>query len=206
MCIGILGGLSLAQADSALAQTGGERGLEEIVVTAQRREERLQETPVTVTAITAMQVDELGIGNTQDIAKLVPNLQLLPLTANPSTFQIGLRGGTEQTGGLIVSEPVVGLYVDDVYRGRLQGANFQLSDIERIEVLRGPQGTLYGRNTFSGAIKIVTRTPSNEKEWFDGSVGYGRFDELKAEASAGGGISDTLGASIAMLYRDQNDG
>ena len=136
----------------------------------------------------------------------MPNLQLLPLTANPSTFQVGLRGGSEQTGGLIVSEPVVGLYIDDVYHARLQGANAQLSDIERIEVLRGPQGTLYGRNSFSGAVKIVTRTPSAKNSWFDASVGRGSFSESKAQMSVGGGLSDTIGASFALLYRDQADG
>ena len=153
----------LAVARSALAQQSV-GGLEEVTVTAQRREEKLQITPVTVTALSARQIENLGIVSTQDIAKSVPNLQLLPLTANPSTFQVGLRGGSEQTGGLIVSEPVVGLYIDDVYHARLQGANAQLSDIERIEVLRGPQGTLYGRNSFSGAVKIVTRTPSAKKQ------------------------------------------
>ena len=191
---------------AATAQTPEGGGLEEIVVTAQRREEKLQQTPVTLTALTADQVQRLGITSTQDIAKAVPNLQMLPLTANPSTFQIGLRGGVEQTGGLIVSEPVVGLYVDDVYRGRLQGANMQLSDLERIEVLRGPQGTLYGRNTFSGAIKLVTRTPSADKKWFDASVGRGSFSEWNVQGSAGGGLTDTLGGSIALLYRNQADG
>ena len=202
-------GFTAAGALPAIAQTPAadtNGGLEEIVVTAQRREEKLQETPVTVTAITATQLANQGITSTQDIAKSVPNLQLLPLTANPSTFQIGLRGGVEQTGGLIVSEPVVGLYVDDVYRGRLQGANLQLSDVERIEVLRGPQGTLYGRNTFSGAIKIITRTPSADNSWFDASVGLGSFSERNVQASVGGGLTDTVGASLAVLYRNQQDG
>ncbi len=190
-----------------LAQQAADAGgLEEIVVTAQRREQNLQETPVTVTAITAGQLQDLGIQNVQDIAKNVPNLQMLPLTASPSTFQIGLRGGVEQTGGLIVSEPVVGLYVDDVYRGRLQGANMQLSDVERIEVLRGPQGTLYGRNTFSGAIKIVTRTPSAENSWVDVSASVGSYAESVFGLSAGGGLTDTLGGSFAVYYRDMNEG
>jgi iron complex outermembrane receptor protein len=188
----------------ALAQETS--GLEEIVVTAQRREQNLQETPVTVTAISAAQLENQAIGNTQDIGKAVPNLQLLPVTANPSAFQIGLRGGSEQTGGLIVSEPVVGLYVDDVYRGRLQGANFQLSDVERIEVLRGPQGTLYGRNTFSGAIRIVTRTPSADNEWLNASIGTGSHNEINGSFSVGRALTDTLAGSLAVLYRDQRDG
>ena len=115
-----------------------------IIVTAQRREQRLQETPVAVTAIGGEALEDLAIEEVQDLGRIVPNLQLLPVTANPSTLQVGLRGGQEQTGGLIVSEPVVGIYVDDVYRARLQGSNSQLGDIERIEVLRGPQGHTLG--------------------------------------------------------------
>lgn len=181
-------------------------GLETIVVTAQRREANLQATPVTVSAFSEEQIQNLVIVETRDIGQAVPNLQLLPLTASPSTFQVGFRGGAEQTGGLIVSEPVVGVYVDDVYRSRLQGANFQVADIERIEVLRGPQGTLYGRNNFSGAIKLITKTPSKDNEWFNASLGIGSFSETNIQASMGGGITDELGGSISVLYRDQSDG
>ncbi|MFK7957134.1 MAG: TonB-dependent receptor [Lysobacterales bacterium] len=198
-----------AMSFSALSQNADNQrstGLEEIVVTAQRREQFIQSTPVAVTAISESQIADLQINTTQDVAKAVPNLQLIPVTANPSTFQVGLRGGSEQTGGLIVSEPVVGIYVDDVYRARLQGANAQLTDVERIEVLRGPQGTLYGRNSFSGAIKVVTRTPSADDSWMNFSVGGGSFDETFIRGSVGGGLSEELGASIAFLYRDQSDG
>ena len=197
-CLLAMGLPALAQEDAA--------GLEEVVVTAERREANLQETPVTLTALSGDQISDLGITTTLDLAKTVPNLQLLPLSASPSTFMIGLRGGVEQVGGLIVSEPVVGLYIDDVYRGRLQGSNVQLLDVERIEVLRGPQGTLYGRNTFSGAIKIVTRTPSADRQWAEGSVGAGSFGEWNAKASVGGGLTDSLGASLSVLYRDQSEG
>ena len=117
-------------------------GSGQIIVTAQRRAENLQETPVAVTALSGQALADLGISEVQDLGRAVPNLQLLPISANPSTLQVGLRGGSEQVGGLITSEPVVGIYIDDVYRARLQGSNTQLGDIERIEVLRGPQGTL----------------------------------------------------------------
>ncbi len=180
--------------------------LEEITVTAQRREESLQQTPVAVSALTAAQLTDQGITNLQSVAKSVPNLVMQPISANPSAMQVGLRGGIEQTGGLIVSEPAVALYVDDVYRARLQGANMQLGDLERVEVLRGPQGTLYGRNSFSGAVKLVTRTPSANNEWMELSAGVGSFSERRLAASWGGGISETLGASLSAMYRDQQDG
>lgn len=194
---------SIALFPAAYAQ---ESGLEVIVVTAQRREANLQATPVTVSAFSEQQLLDLSIVETKDLGQAVPNLQLLPLTASPSTFQVGFRGGTEQTGGLIVSEPVVGIYVDDVYRSRLQGANFQVADIERIEVLRGPQGTLYGRNNFSGAIKLVTKTPSKDNQWLNAAVGIGSFSEQNYQVSVGGGITEHIGASFSALYRNQSDG
>ncbi|TVQ43750.1 MAG: TonB-dependent receptor, partial [Gammaproteobacteria bacterium] len=194
---------------TAIAQEEGRpasRALDEVVVTAQRREQLLQQTPVAVTALGRAEIEDQLITTTQDIGKTVPNLQLIPVTANPSAFQVGLRGGSEQAGGLIVSEPVVGIYVDDVYRARVQGANLQLTDIERIEVLRGPQGTLYGRNTFSGAIRVVTRTPSPDEQWLNAAIGFGSFGETNIRGSVGGGLTDQLGASVAFLYRDQSNG
>ncbi|WP_394729321.1 TonB-dependent receptor [Altererythrobacter sp. GH1-8] len=200
--------LAIAQDDAAGGVTADDETAagNVILVTAQRREESLQETPVAVSALTADKLEQLAITEVGDLGRAVPNLQVLPVTANPSALQIGLRGGAEQAGGLIVSEPVVGIYVDDVYRARLQGANAQLGDIERVEVLRGPQGTLYGRNNFSGAFKLITKTPSPSNEWINASLSYGTFDTIIAQSSIGQGLSDTLGASVSVLYRDQGDG
>lgn len=175
----------------------------EIIVTAQRRAEPLQTTPVAVTALGQAQLETQQILRTDDLAKSVPNLTILPLTASPSSFQISLRGGTEQAGAIVTSEPAVAVYVDDVYRGRISGSNLELNDIERVEVLRGPQGTLYGRNAYSGAIKVITRKPGPDS-WFDASIGGGRFNAVRAQVAVGGPISDGIGASIAALYREQD--
>ncbi|QMW22307.1 TonB-dependent receptor [Sandaracinobacteroides saxicola] len=180
-------------------------GLEDIVVTAQRRESNLQTTPIAVTALTATDLASAQVNRTQDLAKSVPNLQMLPLTASPSSFQVGLRGGTEQAGAIVTSEPAVAIYVDDVYRGRISGSNIELSDIERVEVLRGPQGTLYGRNAFSGAIKVISRKPRNDL-WVNASLGYGAYNEFKGSVSVGGPVADGVGLSFAALYRDRADG
>ncbi len=176
--------------------------IEEIIVTAQRREQSLQVTPVAVTALTADALTDQGVASSEDLTAVVPNLILMPVTASRSTLQVGLRGGSEQSGGLVTSESAVAFYVDDVYRGRLAGSNLELADVERVEVLRGPQGTLYGRNSFSGAIKLVTRTPGQD-EWANVAAGFGNYGEKHASASWGGDlIEDSLGASVSVLYKD----
>ena len=183
----------------AIAQ---EIALEEIIVTAERREADIQDTPVTVTALTAVTLDNLQVANTIELDRTVPNLSVRELSANPSTFNISLRGNTESVGGLSVSESNVGVYVDDVYRGRLAGANLTFNDIERIEVLRGPQGILYGRNTIAGAIKIVSRKPGDES-WVDVSAGYGDWEHTEFKGSVGGPIvDDTWAASFSMIYME----
>ena len=152
-----------------------------------------------------MTLDNLQVSNTIELDRTVPNLSVRELSANPSTFNISLRGNTESVGGLSVSESNVGVYVDDIYRGRLAGANLTFNDIERIEVLRGPQGTLYGRNTIAGAIKIVSRKPSDES-WVDVSAGYGDWEHTEFRGSIGGPIiDDTWAASFSMLYME-NEG
>lgn len=184
------------------AASGRDGAIEEIVVTAQRRAENLQDTPIAVTALSPQLLEDRQIEETRDLTQTVPNLTLLPLTGSRSSVQLSLRGGSEQAAGLVTSEPAVAFYVDDVYRGRLGGGNLQLIDIERIEVLRGPQGTLYGRNAFSGAVKIVTRSPL-DRTWTDALASYGSFDEVRLAATAGGKVGTNLGASISLLYRDR---
>lgn len=201
----LLAATLLASASApALAQGADSAMLDEIIVTAQRREQSLQTTPVAVTALTAAALADLDIASAEDLSSIVPGLTLLPVTASRSTLQVGLRGGSEQSGGLVTSESAVAFYVDDVYRGRLAGSNLELADIERIEVLRGPQGTLYGRNSFSGAIKVVTRTPG-EDEWAGISAGIGSQNEYHGAASWGGDLIDgALGASLSVMFRDQD--
>lgn len=180
--------------------------LEEVVVTAERRVGNLQTTPIAVTAFTSDQLEKLQIAETLDIANNVPNLVLYTGVSNPGMINLYMRGAGEQIGGLVTSESAVGLYVDDVYNARLSAANFDLVDIERIEVLRGPQGTLYGRNSMTGAIKIVTREADGEN-WGKVAVGYGSFNEMTVRA--GGGFSiidDVLAATVSAQYRDQDEG
>ena len=180
--------------------------LEEITVTAQRRDAGLQSVPISVSAFSEADMGRLQIDMTQDIAVNVPNMQTYNVTGNGAAMQLFMRGAGVQNPGFNASEAPVGIYVDDIYRGRLATANLDLSDVERIEVLRGPQGTLYGRNTIAGAVKVITRTPEDEF-WANGSVAYGNYETSKAQASIGGPILDgKLGGSISGSYHNRDDG
>jgi iron complex outermembrane receptor protein len=180
--------------------------IEEIVVTAQRREEQLQSVPLAVSAFGADQIEALQIDVVKDIGQNVPNLQTYTVTAGAQAMQVHARGASVQNPGFNVSESPVGFYMDDVYHGRLASINMDLADVERIEVLRGPQGTLYGRNTIAGAVKIITRTPGDET-WAKGTAGAGNYDTFKVTGSVGGPIeSGSLAGSISFVYDDRGDG
>jgi iron complex outermembrane recepter protein len=147
--------------------------LEEIVVTAQRREERLQEVPIAVTAFSRDQVEARGIQRIDDLNSLSPGLQISRSPANTTISQITIRGSS-QINPAIYWDPAVGLYLNGVYIGKSQGSIFDVVDLAGVEVLRGPQGTLYGRNTIGGTINLVTREPGGQ---FSGStaVEFGNF-------------------------------
>jgi len=163
-----VGLISLFAMPGALAQQEGGSTqesaalLEEITVTATRREQSIYEVPLAVSAFTEETMFRQGITDLTDIGKFVPNLTVTGFSAghvssvNPFIRGIGLQDH------LITTDPGVGVYVDGVYLGRQVGQNWSLANIERVEVLRGPQGTLYGRNATGGAINIITRQPGEE--------------------------------------------
>ena len=194
---------------AALAQPadGAQQIVEEIVVTARMREEGLQDAPIAISAYTGGSLDYRGVTRLDEIADFVPSMTL---ENNPSfggasnSAAIYLRG-VGQKEFLPTTEPGVGLYVDGVYIARSVGAVLDIVDIERLEVLRGPQGTLFGRNTIGGAISITTVKPEPGGE-FEGSasIAGGSDNRLNAKASAHIPISDTLAArlSVASLNQD----
>ncbi len=147
--------------NTAVAQSSESGTLEEVLVTAQRREERLQDTPISIAAFGEQALIDRGVTNLRNVTNYTPNVELTVTnrpTAGGSAYAAWIRGvGTGDYA--YPTDPGVGLYVDGVYLGRTLGGLLSMSDIERIEVLRGPQGTLYGRNTIGGAVNVITTKP-----------------------------------------------
>jgi iron complex outermembrane receptor protein len=159
---------------------------DEIVVTARRREENVQDVPVAATVVTADQLEEASTADIRELQGFVPNMTALE-SRNQSTTLTAFIRGIGQVDALWGVDPGVGVYIDDVYLARPQGALLDVYDVERIEVLRGPQGTLYGKNTIGGAIKYVSRalsdTPSGAV-----SISAGSFSNLDVRLAAGGSL------------------
>ncbi|MEM6581499.1 MAG: TonB-dependent receptor [Pseudomonadota bacterium] len=171
----------------AVAQTGG---LEEVIVTAQKRAQSLQDVPVAVTAFNSETIQEAGINNASDLAIMTPSLNANANTS-PFTTRLQIRGiGTSQTDPAL--EPSVGFFVDGVFMGRSGLGTSDLTDIERIEVLQGPQGTLYGKNTNAGAISVITKRPNLEEFEGYGEATVGDYDMRKLTLTASGPLSETV--------------
>jgi iron complex outermembrane receptor protein len=165
LTVAVITGLGMAASLPALSQTNNESEsdfLEEVIVTATKREMNIYEVPIAISAFTEDVMFRQGIVDLTDIGKFVPNMTVTGFSAgHTSSVNVFIRGIGLQDH-LITTDPGVGVYVDGVYLGRQVGQNWGLSNIERVEVLRGPQGTLYGRNSIGGAINIITRQPGAE--------------------------------------------
>src|SRR5262245_25254588 len=180
-------------------------GLEEIVVTARKREERLQETPISITAMSGEALAARQIETTQELARVAPNLivsQGQSVSGNSSAGAYFIRG-IGQIDFLLNTDPGVGLYIDGVYVARSIGSILDLIDVERVEVLRGPQGTLFGRNTIGGAISVVSRPPSGTFS-ADARATLGSFDLRDARLTLNGPIAETLDGKLAVLWRERD--
>ena len=191
-----------AVAQDARDDKGASRVLEEIITTARRREENLQDVPAAVTAFSAKDLELSGASDITEIAQAAPSVTIEPTRASNSTLTAFIRGIGQQDP-LAGFEQGVALYIDDVYIARPQGALLDIYDVERIEVLRGPQGTLYGRNAVGGAIKYVTRRLGNEPS-FRAKASIGTYGQQDLVLTGSVPVSDTfrVGATLASLNRD----
>ena len=211
----ILGLLSLLVSAAAVAQSeesdessrsetmaqsdDDEMALESLTVTAQRREENLQDVPLSVTAIGGRQLFDAGVSDLSRLDQLVPGLQF---GQSGSDARPAIRG-TRTENVSVQQDPVVSFYVDGVYRSLTSQALASIVDVERVEVLRGPQGTLYGRNAFGGAVNIISNAPRFFQE-FGGSISYGNFSRVRAEAYANVPLGDDLALRISGAYENHD--
>ncbi len=190
----------LALAVGATLSINAQAQLEEVLVTAQKRSESLQDVPVAVSAFQGDQLEAFGVADTQALAVVTPSL----VFNNRGTVAQPFIRGIGTTLSLLGLEPSVATYVDDQYYSRPTGSIMELPDIERIEVLKGPQGTLYGRNATGGAIRVITRDPTEE---FEARVklSAGNFGYFGLSGYTQGGLTDNLYANFSVLHR-QRDG
>ena len=186
-----------AQAQEAEARAEPQGGIADIVVTAQRRSESLQDVPLAVSALDADRIREAGFKDVEDLSSTVPNLNISALwgTSNPKIFMRGIGNNNfNQT-----AESKVAVYLDQVYLSAPSGQLFQMYDLDRIEVLRGPQGTLYGKNATGGAISVYSRLPGDELEGY-ARAGYGNYDAFELEGAVTVPLSSTLSARVAGTW------
>lgn len=193
-CIAAATMLNAAPAFSAL--------LEEVVVTAQKREQNLQDVGIAVTAFTGNQLNELGFTNAIDVVAQSPGLEVSGSGGGTiNTFSV--RGVTQNDFSPAQEGPVA-VYVDDVYISQNFVTNFSLFDLDRVEILRGPQGTLFGRNATGGLVHYITAKPAQESDGF-ADVQIGEQGRVRVAAAAGGGLTDTVSGRIAGVY-NKSDG
>jgi iron complex outermembrane recepter protein len=195
--LGLLSGLTITPAAKA-----DEPVLQEVTVTAQKREENLQDTPISLVALGAADLEQRGITNVADLANVVPDLHIMPFGSASTTLEVFIRGVGEIDSQVTEDSPVA-VYLNGVYIARPVGLATDQADIERIEVLRGPQGTLYGRNTTGGAINIITASPQDQ---LGGSelVSFGNFGAVRSQSMANIPVTDDLSirASLDWSRRD----
>ena len=194
-----MAGAAAAQSAPPAADSGVK--LEEVVVTARRTEERLQDTPISVSAVTGDTLERMNVAQVSDVAQFVPNLVLTQGATGPTNANVFIRGiGGSET--LLTVDSPVGVYMDGVYLGRANALNTDLVDLARIEVLRGPQGTLFGRNTSAGAVNMVTRDPATSFGLKLGT-GWGQSEGWYARGQVDTGELGASGfrASLSYMHR-----
>ena len=183
------------------SQTSDRGGVESIVVTAQRRTERLQDVPVSVSALPGDTLTNAGVEGMTSLGGLVPSLSVSPAAGFTTTFLRGV-GSTAIGPGL---EPPVAIYLDGVYYASTQSSLFEFSNIERIEVLKGPQGTLFGRNATGGLIQIITRDP-DQTVHANAHLSYGNYQTVRGDAYISGPLTDNLAMDLSILAGTQGEG
>jgi len=177
--------------------------MEEIVVTARKREETAQSVPIPISALSETQLEARNITDLQDVERITPNMDFETSAVGNQNTQVFIRG-IGQVNWSTTQDPKIGIYIDGVYLSRPQGGLVDLMDVERVEVLRGPQGTLFGRNTTAGLVQIITKGPSQEQESYL-KLGYGTDGHEMFGGMLNLPLSDNMAARFA-IYGKETDG
>ena len=177
--------------------------IEEVIVTARKRQESLQETPISITAFSRIDLEEANMIDLRDIGKFTPGMSFTSYGMGSAEAGAIFLRGIGQSDHMVTTDPGVGLYIDGVYVGRNQGAALDLLDLERVEVLRGPQGTLFGKNTIGGAVNVVSARPQGEPGGHLGAT-VGQEGRLNVQASAEFGIGENLAVRASTLSRNRD--
>ena len=175
--------------------------LEEVIVTAKKREESLQDVSISVMAFSRETLRDIGLNNSNDLGQYIPGVVIAAPSGNQQAKSFIRGSGAVDFAAN--TQTTVGIYVDEVYLHNTFMHTMQTFDLERIEVLRGPQGTLYGRNATGGAINYITAKPTREFSGY-AKAGYGNFDAVQVEGAVSGGITETLAGRIAATYSNDN--
>jgi iron complex outermembrane receptor protein len=203
-CAAVVSGAIPVHAVHAQAPGAQPAGLEEIVVTARKREESLQEAPISVTALSANMIESRSLESFNDLNNYAPNIELNNgrVDGGGSVAQLFIRG-VGQEDYSFPNDPGVGVYLDGVYVSRSSGGDFGFMGVERIEVLRGPQGTLYGKNTIGGAVNIITKKPTGTNSG-DLELTVGRFDRMDIIGTYDLAMTDRLSVGISGMSRSRD--
>ena len=198
---GVMAGMAVSAAQAQATDATATREIEEIVVTAQKREQSLQDVPIVVTSVSGQLIKDAGVKDIRDLTVLTPGLTVTS-TSNETVVTARIRGvGT--VGDNPGLESSVGVVVDGVYRPR-NGVSFgDLGQVSRIEVLKGPQGTLFGKNTSAGVINIITAGPTRDFQ-AEGEATYGNYDQYGVSASVSGPLSETVSARLFAATRERD--
>jgi iron complex outermembrane recepter protein len=191
--------VTLACVTLALPSIADELMLEEVIVTAQKRAQGLQDVPISISAVSGEKIEDFNISSLGDLSGSIPNLQI---TKTGITNQIGMRG--VYSGSNKGFEQSVAMYVDEVYYGRGQLIRLPLVDLERVEVLRGPQPTLFGKNAIAGAISLTSKKPTDEFEASISTLHEFEHDESKTVAIVSGPLTDQLAGRLVLSYREMD--
>jgi iron complex outermembrane receptor protein len=204
LAVSVAAGNILSPGHALAAQNTSERQLEEVIVVAQRRAESAQLTPISLASFDQKALDVLGISTIDDIGAQVPNFVIDQFPSSNQTLRLYIRGvGVNDVQ--ITQDPAVGVYLDGVYLARSTGLASEVADLERIEVLRGPQGTLYGRNTTGGALNLVSVRPDLNRSAFKLQLGAGNRNQLRGKATLNLPLGSGHALKLATIY-DRRDG